>query len=294
VDDSLAWFRDHHAENMERMFAAVGELYAERWGEFFHFALFEEGDDPEDRDAAFERTHRCYAEALRVGQAARVLELACGRGGFAAFLAARTEGEVLGIDISRAQLARAMRRHRRPNLRFRRHDVMRVEELGERFDAVAFLDAECYLPDKRAALAGIARVMDPGARLLLLAWCKREGLSRLQEELVLHPFMRFWGIPGLEIPSAYREHFRRAGLRLLEETDLNEKVRPNWDLGYRRAIEGVREVTPARAARLLWKGLPLGAEGVRLLKEQFHAALYIKAGFDAGFLRYTYFLAEKG
>jgi cyclopropane fatty-acyl-phospholipid synthase-like methyltransferase len=93
VDDSLAWFRDHHAENMERMFAAVGELYAERWGEFFHFAVFEEGDDPEDRDAAFERTHRRYAEALRVGQAARVLELACGRGGFAAFLAARTEAK---------------------------------------------------------------------------------------------------------------------------------------------------------------------------------------------------------
>jgi hypothetical protein len=115
---------------MERMFAAMGNLYAERWGEFFHFALFEEGDKPEDRDAAFERTH--------------------------------------------------------------------------------------------------------------------------------------------------------------------EKVRPNWELGYRRAVEGIREFTPTRAARLLWRDLPLGAEGVRLLKEQFLAALYIKAGFDAGFLRYTYFLAEKG
>ena len=42
------------------------------------------------------------------------------------------------------------------------------------------------------------------------------------------------------------------------------------------------------------RGLPLGAEGVRLPKEQFPAALCIKAGFDAGFLRYTCFLAEKG
>jgi SAM-dependent methyltransferase len=293
VDDDFAWFREHHAENMERMFAAVGELYAERWGDFFHFAVFEEGDDPEDRDAAFARTHRRYAEALRVRDAARVLELACGRGGFAAFLAARTEGEVLGIDISRAQLARAMRRHRRSNLRFRRHDVMRADELGGRFDAVAFLDAECYLPDKRAALEAIARAMGPAARLLLLAWCRSDGPSGVQEELVLRPFMRFWGIPGLETPSAYRGHFGRAGLRLVEEADLNEKVRPNWDLGYRRAVEGVRDLTLARAARLLWKGMPLGAEGVRLLKEQFHAALYIKAGFDAGFLRYTYFLAEK-
>ena len=236
--EDFAWFREHHAENMERMFAAVGALYAERWGEFFHFALFEAGDDPTDRDAAFERTHRRYAEALRIGEAATVLELACGRGAFAAFLAARTAGEVLGIDISRAQLAHAARRHRRPNLRFRHHDVMRVEELGGRFDAVAFLDAECYLPDKRAAVAGIARVMNPGARLLLLAWCRREGLGRLQEELVLRPFMRFWGIPGLETPSAYRGHFRRAGLRLLEEADLNDKVRPNWELDRRAPKSG--------------------------------------------------------
>jgi cyclopropane fatty-acyl-phospholipid synthase-like methyltransferase len=291
AEDDFTWFREHHADNMERMFAAVGDLYAEHWGEFFHFAIFE--DDSEGRDIAFERTHRRYAEALRVHRAARVLELACGRGGFAEFLATHTEGEVLGIDISRAQLSHAARRHRQPNLRFRRHDVMEVERLGERFDAIAFLDAECYLPDKRAAVAAIARAMNPSARLLLVAWCKRDGLGRHQEELVLHPFMRYWGIPGLETPSAYRDHFRCAGLRLLEEIDLNEKVRRNWELGYQRAIEGVRDLTLARVARLLWKGLPLGAAGVQLVKEQFPAALYIKAGFDSGFLCYTYFLAEK-
>ena len=291
MEDDFTWFREHHVENMERMFAAVSDLYAEHWNGFFHFAVFE-GDPEEDWAAALERTHRRYAEALRIGEAARVLELACGRGGFAEFMATRTKGDVLGIDISRAQLSRATRR-RRPNLRFRRHDVMRVEELGERFDAVAFLDAECYLPDKRAAVAGIARAMNPGARLLILAWCKRDGLRGLQEELVLRPFMRFWGIPGLETPSAYRDHLRAAGLHLVEEEDLNGKVRRNWDLGYERAIEGVRGFTLAKAARLVWKGMPLGAEGVRLMKEQFPAALYIKAGFDAGFLRYTFLLAEK-
>src|SRR5215213_6835993 len=144
--EDFAWFREHHAENMERMFAAVSDLYAEHWSDFFHFAVFD-GDPEEDWAAAFERTHRRYAEALRIGGAGKALELACGRGGFAEFLAARTEGDVLGIDISRAQLSRATRR-RRPNLRFRRHAVMRVAELGERFDAVALLDAECYLPDK--------------------------------------------------------------------------------------------------------------------------------------------------
>ena len=55
----------------------------------------------------------------------------------------------------------------------------------------------------------------------------------------------------------------------------------------------MRDVSLASAAKTIWKGLTLGEEGVRLIKEQFHAALYIKAAFDAGFLRYTWFLAER-
>ncbi|HEX6377326.1 MAG TPA: methyltransferase domain-containing protein [Allosphingosinicella sp.] len=284
------WFRDHHAENMERMFAAVSDLYADFWNDFFHFALFE--DESESWQAAFERTHRRYAGLLAAGAGGKVLELACGRGGFAEWLASETAAQVLGIDISRAQLRHA-RRRRRPNLRFRRHDVMEVDSIAERFDAVVLMDADCYLPDKGLAVEKIARVMKPGARFLLIAWCKADGLNRLQEELVLEPFMRFWGVPGLETPAGYRAHFARAGLRLVEEEDLNPKCRRNWDFGYAQAIAGVRDFSLARAARYVWNGLALGREGLRLVKEQFHAALYIKAAFDAGFLRYTLFLAEK-
>lgn len=285
------WFRDNHVENMERMFAAVSNLYAEYWHDFFHFAIFE--DEAESWDSAFERTHRRYLEALRIRDGSTVIELACGRGGFAEFVAANSAGEVLGIDVSRSQLSHA-RRHKRPNLRFLHHDIMRVDDLQERFDSVVLMDADCYLPDKGTAVERIAQIMKPGGRFLLVAWCKREGLASLQEELVLHPFMRFWGIPNLATPASYRGHFRKTNLRLIEEVDLNDKCRRNWDFGYDRAIAGIRDFSITKAARLLWQGLPLGPDGIRLIKEQFPAALYIKAAFDAGFLRYTYFLAEKG
>jgi SAM-dependent methyltransferase len=221
-----------------------------------------------------------------------VLELACGRGGFAQWLAANTGADVLGIDISRSQLRHAKRR-KQPNLAFLHHDIMRVHELGREFDAIVFMDADCYLPDKRLAVERIASVLRPGGRFLLVAWCKAGGLNGLQEELVLHPFMRFWGVPSLETPAGYRSHFGRAGLRLLQEEDLNARCRRNWDFGYDQAVAGIRDFSLAKAARYLWKGLPLGGDGIRLVKEQFHAALYIKAAFDAGFLRYTLLLGEK-
>jgi SAM-dependent methyltransferase len=286
----FAVFRDRYAENMERMFAAVSDLYARYWHDFFHFAIFE--NDDESWDEAFARTHHGYLKALRAEQARKVLELACGRGGFANLLAENTSGTVLGIDISRAQLSHA-RRFRRANLEFRHHDIMRVHELGELFDAVSLLDADCYLPDKGLAIRRISEVMPRGARFLLVAWCKREGLGGVQEELVLHPFMRYWGVPSLETPTGYRRHFRAARLELIEEIDLNDKVRRNWEHGYKQALEGIRTLSLADLPGFLWKGLTLGSDGIRLLKEQFPAALHIKAAFEAGFLRYVYFLGER-
>ena len=283
-------FEEKYEESMERMFAAVSDLYAEYWNDFFHFALFR--DEHESWESAFRNTHEKYIEALGVSRAKKVLELGCGRGAFSNLLADNTSGDVLGIDISRSQLVHA-KRFTRANLRFRRHDIMKVDQLGEMFDAVAFLDAECYLPDKRSAIEKISRVLNDGARFLLLAWCRRAGLSRVQEELVLYPFMKYWAIPSLEVPQSYERYFEESGLRILEMTDLNHLARRNWEFGYEQALKAVDKISIRDVPRYVWKGMKLGPEGIRLLKEQFPAALYIKAGFDAGFLRYTYILAEK-
>ena len=80
---------------------------------------------------------------------------------------------------------------------------------------------------------------------------------------------------------------------MLDVADLNEQVKRNWEFGYQRALAAITELSIKDAPRLLWKGVALGPDGIRLIKEQFPAALYIKAGFDAGFLRYVYFLAER-
>ena len=284
------YFREKYDESMERMFAAVSDLYAEYWNDFFHFALFK--DDHESWESAFANTHKKYLEALRIRDARHVLDLACGRGGFTNVLAENTTGEVLGIDISRSQLSHA-ERFQRPNLRFKHHDIMKVDELGQMFDAVVCMDAECYLPDKRIAVKKISRVMEPGARLLLLGWCKQSGLNRIQEEIVLYPFMKYWAIPSLETSDNYRKYFEHSDFTILEMTDLNDQVRRNWEFGYASALSGIKKLSRKDIPRLIWKHMSLGSEGVRLIKEQFPAAVYIKVGYDTGFLRYVYFLVEK-
>jgi cyclopropane fatty-acyl-phospholipid synthase-like methyltransferase len=289
MNADLKHFRKNYDTSMREMFAAVSDFYAQYWGDFFHFALFD--DDRQSWEDALERTHEAYIEDIRLSNAHKVIELACGRGGFCDYLAHHTQGQVLGVDISPTQLARA-RRFTRGNLRFRQQDIMHVEELGETFDAVVFMDAACYLPDKAKALAKIRCIMNPGSRLLLIDWCKQEGLHRTQEELVLHPFMQYCAVPGLETMASYKRHLTRAGFQILRMEDRTDRVRQNWERGYEQAVRGIRDLSLRDIARFARKGLRTGRRGLQLVKEQFPTAIYIKVGFDTGFLRYAYFLAE--
>jgi SAM-dependent methyltransferase len=290
--------RDNYRQNVRYRFGAIADLYYAYWGEFFHLAVFEEGDDPTDFDAALARTHERYFAAIGGPEAGRILELASGGGAFSEWMAERTRGEVVGVDISDAQLAHARRRlARKPrtNLRFVEHDIMDIAELDEpTFDAAICLDAACYLPDKRAALRGIATRLRRGGRLLLVDWCRAERPTELQEELVLEPFYRYWGIPEMETTSGYRRACDVAGFRILELEDLSSRVTPNWERGYRAANRALAEaLTPAKLLTVAAGVVRNGPRAMRLAKDQFYAALFAKAAADAGLLRYVYLLAER-
>jgi ubiquinone/menaquinone biosynthesis C-methylase UbiE len=290
--------RDNYRENMRCVFGVAGDLYYANWGEFFHLAIFEEGDDLTAFDAAFERTHQRYFEAIGGTQARRILELASGGGAFAEWMAEHTQGQVVGVDLSDAQLKHARGRLAqtpRTNLRFVKHDIMHLADLKEdRFDAVVYMDAACYLPDKAAALRGIAARLHTGGRLLLIDWCRPEHATALQEELILEPFYRYWAIPEMETVGAYQRGFAAAGFRLLQVEDLSTRVAPNWERGYQIANRVLAEpVTAGQYLTIAQLALAYGPSSVQVAKDQFYAILFAKLAADAGLLRYVLFLAER-
>lgn len=296
--DSAKLRRDKYRQNIPEIFAATAGLYYQYWGEFFHFALFEEDDNPEAFEVALEKTHERYFRAINGMQAKHILELACGGGAFSEWMAERTSGEVVGVDISDYQLTRArdrLKRKPRPNLRFTQHDVMQLASLDEApFDAAVYLDAACYLPNKPAAVRGIARLLRQGAPFLLVDWCRPERVTRLQYEMILEPFYRYWGIPELETLSGYQKAFARAGLDLREVTDLSARVWPDWERSYKLALRALAEINlPEQMLKLANVRIRYGGGAVELAKNQFNAVIFAKAAADAGLIRYMYFLAER-
>jgi SAM-dependent methyltransferase len=288
---------EHAAERVQFGFDALSELYYRYWGEYFHLAIAEEGDDPKDLAACYERTHRRYFEAIEGQSSKRILEVACGGGAFAAWMAERTEGEVLGVDSSHTQLAHARRyaSAERPNLRLRRWDAMELDRLDEPpFDAAVCLDAACYFPDHVAVLLGIAKLLKPGARLLFVDWCRAQQTTALQRELILDPLCRLWAIRELETITGYVEALAGAGFHVRSVDDLSAPTAFNWDRGYRLALEALAERPPLSQLVRPVAGLALrGVSPLRLAKEQFQVALLSKAAADAGVLRYVSFLAVR-
>jgi SAM-dependent methyltransferase len=99
----------------------------------------------------------------------RVLDLGCGTGQVLAHLSPLIDHGV-GVDISRAMLARARRAAPSSCLRFCAADAIEFcSRCDERFDLVLLIGALDHLLDPEAALAGVKRVIRPAGRLIVIS-----------------------------------------------------------------------------------------------------------------------------
>jgi ubiquinone/menaquinone biosynthesis methyltransferase len=100
------------------------------------------------------------------------LDLACGTGDITFAVASRLSGgAAVGLDITQGMLdiaERKRRESRAANVFFHRADILRMPFAAETFDCVTAGYALRNVPDVRAALAEIKRVLKPGGRVLSL------------------------------------------------------------------------------------------------------------------------------
>ena len=150
------------------MLRRVPESVADTWG----------GGSYERIGESYAAIHDRVVEALGIGPGARVLDVACGTGGVA-LRAARAGADVVGIDISAGQLAKARSAAADEGLaiRFDEGDCQDLPYEDAEFDAVASAFGAIFAPDHQRAAAELARVCRPAGRLALTAWPHDEWLG---------------------------------------------------------------------------------------------------------------------
>lgn len=129
----------------------------------------------------FETTRR-LGNMLSLNQGSRVLDVACGKGTTAVFLAKEFGCEVVGIDYGdqnvEAAPASAQAEHVNGRVHFEQGDAETLPFTNESFDAVICECAFCTFPQKTVAATQFFRVLRPGGRV---------GISDLTRTQVLSP-----------------------------------------------------------------------------------------------------------
>ncbi|MCE9631614.1 MAG: class I SAM-dependent methyltransferase [Planctomycetia bacterium] len=154
------------------------------------------------------RPQRAFVEAAGsiVG---RVLDSGCGTGDLSIWLAERGR-TVTGVDFLSAPLESARRKaaDRGVVVTFLEMDALAIGEIPERFDAVT----DCGLfhtfdePGRRAYVAALHRLLEPGARVFVLCFADSEpgghGPRRVSEQELREAFRDGWEVESIE-PSRF-------------------------------------------------------------------------------------------
>jgi SAM-dependent methyltransferase len=119
----------------------------------------------------FAPIHDRIVETLAIEPGRSFLDVACGTGGVA-LRAARAGADVIGIDISTDQLAKARRAAEEESLAivFDEGDCQELPYSNGMFDAVASAFGAIFAPDHERTGAELARVCRRGGRLALTVW----------------------------------------------------------------------------------------------------------------------------
>jgi cyclopropane-fatty-acyl-phospholipid synthase len=194
----------HHYDLDERLYALF--LDSDRQ---YSCGYFETADATLDDAQLAKKRH--LAAKLRIAPGKRVLDIGCGWGGLALYLAEYTGAQVTGITLSREQLALARTRAREENLTdvvdFRLQDYRDVTQTYDRIVSVGMFEHVGLLFYDRFLRACARALTDDGVMML-------HAIGRSEGPGITNPWIAKYIFPGGYIPalSEVLPAVERAGL----------------------------------------------------------------------------------
>jgi tocopherol O-methyltransferase len=243
------------------------------WGEHIHHGLFLRGDES-PKQAQEQMIAHC-AERGGIARGASVLDVGCGLGATAIYLAQRWGCNVRGITISPKQARRARKNAERAGVLHQVEiicgDAEALDLPEAAYDVVWTMESSEHFADRAAYFRKAARALKPGGALVVAAWTGDPASERVRK-------VARWGLcAGIQTAQQYAEQIAAAGLELRAQEDLTAQVARTWEICTRRArwLWPVKQVLPRRHREF--------ADGMRTILE----------AYWSGELSYTTIFAKK-
>ena len=162
------------------------EIYRLVWGDNIHLGV--PCNDACPHPEAMEHTNEIMAEIAKLEEGARVLDLGCGYGATARYLARECGSSVVGINVSEKELevakARALEAGLGDFLTFESGDFHSLKYADESFDVVWSQEAFLHGANKDQIISEAKRVLVPGGTLIFTDLVVTAGTSPSDRERI--------------------------------------------------------------------------------------------------------------
>ena len=202
------------------------EIYRAIWGDNLHLGVPSYDGCPHPE--AMANTNAIMAQAVSLTPQTGVLDLGCGYGATARYLAANYGCRVTGTNISEKELELARARSREAGLdsllTFEYGDFHNLPYPDDSYDVVWSQEAFLHAADKNAVLSECRRVLKPDGALIFTDILVRRDTpdadrARIYDR-VKSPDM--WDLPD------YRSALAALGLAVTREEDWSQHVAPSY------------------------------------------------------------------
>ncbi len=261
------------AVQVREHYDSLALVYRAFWGDHLHHGLFERGD--ETPDEAQEKLVKLCVALAGVKGGERVLDVGCGHGATAIYLAQTHDCRVVGLTLSEKQVRIARENAAAAGvserISFLVGDADDYDLGREQYDLVWTMESSEHFRGKAAYFCRAADALLPHGLLLLAAWtgCMQDARA----QAVANAFL----CPSLQTSEEYCGQLCAAGLSIVEHADLTDRVARTWDICLERSR------TAGIGLRLLPAAIRLFIEGIPLILQ----------AYRSGALRYTVIVARK-
>lgn len=240
-------------EKTEELYAHVDSLCRVFWDKegSLHWGYFQDPNpsnlNPEDFLPASRHWNQCMLDRSGISSSSRVLDLGCGNGNAAIWLAEQTGCEVVGVDLSEVRITNAQEKaqeHLSLSLSFHKASATQLPFASEAFTHVWSQATLYHVHERQQALQEVYRILEVGGRFVFDDLITPLPIKQISEAAQKYVYDRMLFKP-LFSGESYAEFMRELGFEVLQTEDLSQHLYQSYQLLCQLAHQHEAEVRAA-------------------------------------------------
>jgi len=263
--------------NIADFYNNATDLWLNNWGEHMHHGHYGRGGKTKKDN--IQAQIDMIEEMLHFGkvtQAKTILDLGCGVGGSARYLADKFTAQVTGFTLSPIQVKRGnefTKKSKIPNVKLVQKDMMTLDVQGE-IDLVWSMESAEHIADKKLLFEKIYHSLLDQGKVLMATWCVSKAYDKMnaKEIGILKKIQKWYHLPNMVPLSELEMYAQEVGFKNISVADWSAEVSPFWKAVIKSAFT-IKGMTGLLRSNM---GTMKGAWAMR----------YMQKGYQSGLIRF--------